>query len=352
MSVSLGLHRVVYRPSLVVAGGLLNGVSQALRLLPERARYAPSDTLVRALRPALAPTRKTAERNFAIMLGRAADDPKVKQLAAASLRNFGRMASDFLRVRTMTPPEVLRWGSAAGEDHLAAALAQGKGAIFALAHFGSWDVAAAYAQAYGLRLTIVTESDWTSELVASSRISRGITLAPRDRALRLALKALSRGETVAIITDIVRPGFQAVDVPFFGHPTPFPLGPARIAIKTGAPVLITAGLRLSDGRYRIEAQPALQADSRLAPDEGARQLTAAIAARLERLIAAYPEQWYPFRPMWPQVDLDRIPAVPRPEFELPARVPVVQDPVEQRPAIHPGPTGRVIRQRGSQAAGE
>jgi KDO2-lipid IV(A) lauroyltransferase len=286
------------------------------------------------------------------MLGRAPDDPKVKQLAAASLRNFGRMGSDFLRVRTMTPEQVLRWGTAVGEDHFAAAMAEGKGAIFALAHFGSWDVAAAYAQAYGLKLTIVTESDWTSELVASSRISRGMTLAPRDRALRLALKALARRETVAIITDIVRPGFQAVDVPFFGHPTPFPLGPARIAIKTGAPILITAGLRLSDGRYRIEAQPAIHADPRLEPDQAAIQLTAAIAARLEGLIAAYPEQWYPFRPMWPQVDLERIPAVPRPEFELAAGVPVVEQPVEQRPPVRPRSAGRIVRQRGGQAAGE
>lgn len=330
----------------------MNGVSHALRLLPARERYRPSDALVTALGLPLKRTRKTAQRNFAIMLGRAPDDPKVKQLAAASLRNFGRMSSDFLRVRTMTPKEVLGWGEAAGEDHLAAALAEGKGAIFALAHFGSWDVPAAYAQAYGLKLTIVTESDWSSQLVAASRVSRGMTLAPRDRALRLALRALARGETVAIISDIVRPGFQAIDVPFFGQRTPFPLGTARIAIKTGAPVLVTAGLRLPDGKYRIEAQPAMRPDPRLAPEDAAAQLTAAIAARLERLIAAYPEQWYPFRPIWPQVDLERIPAVPRPEFELPARVPVVEEPVEQRPGMHPRSAGGVVGQRGSHAAGQ
>jgi lauroyl/myristoyl acyltransferase len=72
-------------------------------------------------------------------------------------------------------------------------------------------------------------------------------------------------------------------------------------------------VRTADNRYLVEAQPALVPDrptdrspdrspdrSRHADhaDAAAIAMTAAIAAGFERIITAYPEQWYPFHPVW------------------------------------------------------
>lgn len=285
--------------ALMTASGLMDAVSGGVRRLPQRARYLPADAITAQLTVPLLRRRPIIERNFAAILGAAPDDPRVYRLARLSIRNFGRMAIDFLAARTMSEAEVLRWITPAGADYLAEAFEHGRGVIMALAHHGSWDVAAAFAQAYGCKLTVVTESNWMAELVAGSRTGRGVTLAPRDRSPRALFRALARNECVAIVCDIAEDEFQTAAVPFFGRPAPLPLGPARLARHMRSPILVVSNVRQSDGSYRITGQPLLWADQSLPEDEAVRALTASVAAGFERIVAACPAQWYPFHPIWP-----------------------------------------------------
>jgi lauroyl/myristoyl acyltransferase len=290
--------------SLMAAGALLDGVSATIRRLPVQTRYAVSDQIIWTLGPLLRRAERVAEANFARVVG-----PAAHAVAARSLRNYGRMAMDFLASRTMNADELLALVETRGEDHFRAALAQGHGVIFALPHVGSWDVAAVFAQAYGCKLTIVTESDWATELVAGSRLAHGVTLAPRDQSLRPLFRALRRQECAVMLCDITPPGVQTAEVPFFGAPARFPLGPARLAAATGAPVLVIMSVRTADNRYIVEAQPALlpERPADRTPDHIARTheadtaaiaMTAAIAAGFERIIRAYPDQWYPYHHVW------------------------------------------------------
>jgi len=281
-----------------VAAGCMDAASYTLRRLPPPVRYLPADAITLPLTRLALPRKAMIEGNFATMLDTSPDHPRVRVLARASVANFGRMAIDFLGVRTMTAGEVLAWVHPRGEEHLAEALNGGRGVIMALPHLGSWDVAAAFAQAYGCRLTVVTESDWMADLVAGSRSETGVTLVPRDRSLRALFRALARNDCVAMLCDIAAGGLQSVDVPFFGRPAPFPTGPARLSRHTGAPILVVGCIRQPDRSYRIEAQPLLRPDRGRAGDEGIKDLTAAMVAGFERLIATYPEHWYPFHPIW------------------------------------------------------
>jgi KDO2-lipid IV(A) lauroyltransferase len=315
----------------------MNGASWGLRLLPTSARYVPAEATIAALSPLLKKQRRIAELNFALAFNHPAGSAEPMRLARESQRNYARMGADFLRLRTMTPQEVLRWGQPWGEEYLAAARKQGRGVIFALAHFGSWDVAAAYAQAFGQRLTLVTESSWSSELVASSRLGKGLQIAPREKALRLVFRALSRNECVAIISDLVEDEFQTGQVQFFGRATRFPLGPARLARRTGAGVMVCAAVRLKDGTYRVEGKEPLWADPAVPEKQAVLDLTAAIALRFEILIRAFPEQWYPFRPVWP---------------ELIRGVPVVKQPVPDGGPALQRPGRGIVRKRSAETAGE
>jgi lauroyl/myristoyl acyltransferase len=122
---------------------------------------------------------------------------------------------------------------------------------------------------------------------------------PRAQSLRALFRALARDECVVLLGDIAPEGVETAQVPFFGRPAPFPLGPARLAQRTRAPILVISCVRMPDYTYRLEAQPPLRADPTRPADAAVLDLTAAIAARFERLIAAWPEQWYPFHPVWP-----------------------------------------------------
>lgn len=292
------VHAYARQESLDGAAMLMDGLSYSLRRLPPALRYLPADAITHPLAALWSSRRPIIEANFAVMLGRSRPDPYVRALARRSVHNFGRMAIDFLAARTMTGAEILSWVTPIGKEYLDGALAEGRGAILALPHFGSWDVAAAFAQASGWQLTVVTQSNWVTELAARARSAHGVTLAPRDHSLRAIFRALARNECVAILSDIAQDGLQTACVPFFGRPAPFPLGPARLAQRTGAPVLVIGCRRLTDHSYRIESLPPLRVDPHLPADDAVVALTAAIAAGFEQHIGGCPEQWYPFHPVW------------------------------------------------------
>ena len=285
--------------SLAVAGALLDGVSRGVGRLPSAWRYRPADAITAPLARLLASRRRTIAENYAIMLGLDAGDPLAQWLATESIVNYGRMAVDFLASRTMTPEDALALSTTHGEEHLRDALSDGHGVIFALPHFGSWDMAAVLATAFDCKLTVVTESDWLTELVASSRRNAGVTLAPRDRSLRQLFRALAHQECVVMLTDVINEGVQSVEVPFFGYPAPFPVGPARLSEHTGAPIMVVSAWRTPERTYRMEGQAPLRPDSERTTEENVYALTAGVARGFERVITPHPEQWYPFHPIWP-----------------------------------------------------
>lgn len=288
------------RDWLLAAGtAMMDGVSRGLRRLPDRRRYLPADAITAAITVMWSRRLPVIAQNFASALGLPAGHPRVQYLTRASIRNYGRMAVDFLMVRTMTSDEVLRWVAPVHAEYLDEALHAGRGAILVLPHAGSWDVAAAFAQSYGYQLNVVTEGSWAAELVAGSRQAGGVTLIPRDRSLRPLFRALARNQCVVMLADIAHDEIQAVAVPFFGRPAPLPAGPARLSEHTGAPILVISCVRLHDGSYRIEAYRPLRAEAGMATEKAVTALTAAIAADFERVIAASPEQWYPFHRVWP-----------------------------------------------------
>src|SRR5437764_7784865 len=137
---------------LLPAAYCMDLVSDAVRHLPPRVRYLPADAIAVPLALLWSRRRQVTEQNFAIMLGVSPSDPSVRTLVRRSMRNFGRMAIDFLTVRTMTARDVWAWGTPVGEACLADAQRDHRGIILVFPHAGSWDVAAAYAQTYGLQL--------------------------------------------------------------------------------------------------------------------------------------------------------------------------------------------------------
>ncbi len=79
--------------------------------------------------------------------------------------------------------------------------------------------------------------------------------------------------------------------------TTLPAGPAVLAAKTGATIAPLAIRRIGDGRYRIEPHGEFTVPSSDPAD--IQRATQRIADALQETIAAAPEQWYSFKPMWP-----------------------------------------------------
>jgi lauroyl/myristoyl acyltransferase len=84
--------------------------------------------------------------------------------------------------------------------------------------------------------------------------------------------------------DLAGRGMATVSCDFLGERSPIPLGPARIAMRTGAALLVGTPAPSGDGRVAVTAE---RVDT--GGDEGA--VVERIAKALERRIMAWPAHW-------------------------------------------------------------
>jgi len=175
------------------------------------------------------------------------------------------------------------------------------GLIHLSMHFGSVDLSALYGSRVGA-LPLTGPMEFVGSPLARAYFERvrnelDVTIVPVDNAADALIAALERGEAVGIVADrnIVGRGSQ---VELFGAPVRLPIGPAMLAVGTGAPLYLQAIERTGPGEW-------LGHSVRLRPPEGVprREATRAIleqeARAFERIIARAPEQWTTlFFPIW------------------------------------------------------
>jgi len=235
------------------------------------------------------------------------DAEERRALARAVTRHFARSALDAIRLQRLQPEELLAAVEVTGIENLEKAQARGRGAFFLTAHIGSWEVAALVT---GLRveagLSVVNRPlDNPLLEVELDRLRKlyGNRVFGKHNILREMLAQLKKGGGVGILIDQRVREDQGVEVPFFGHPAWTHPILARMARKTGAPVVPTFALRDTPGRYRLRYETPVAVDdlSEAALDDVA--LTTRYMAILETAIRANPDQWLWYHDRWKQLRL-------------------------------------------------
>ncbi len=246
--------------------------------------------------------RETARRNYARILGRPIHDPLVDRMARACFRHFALYIAEMIHVQGWGTDSLLDRLEIEGEQHFDEAESYGKGIIFTSAHMGSTEVAAAIVALRGYKITSIAEPlrpQFVMDWAVACRAAMGITLLPATGSGIRLLRALRRGEMVAFVVDIGVDLGGGVPATFFGHRTVFPVGPARLARLSGAPIVFGLAARKPGGRFVAHISPPIPANRELDADEDARQITERIVAEFEGFVRRYPEQWYVFRDIWP-----------------------------------------------------
>ena len=246
--------------------------------------------------------RATARRNHARILGRPVDDPLVEHMAHRTFRHFGRYIVELLSVQGWSLDSMRERIEIEGDEHFDEAIAYGRGIIFTGAHMGSIEVASTLVLLKGFKITSVAERlpkmlmDW----LIACRAEMGVELLPAVGSGMALVRRLRRGEMVALVVDLGISNGDGLNVRFFGHETMFPLGPARLARLSGAPIVFGWAARKPGGRYVAHVSAPILSNRDLDPEEDARQITGRIVSEFEQAVRRYPEQWYVFREMWPK----------------------------------------------------
>lgn len=173
-----------------------------------------------------------------------------------------------------------------------------RGAVLATAHIGNWELPALYLASLGYRLHAVAGVQMNTLLTGPLREAkerRGITVVGPDRSYRHLYRALRAGEIVALLIDgDVYTGGERVRL--LGRNVRLPSGAARLAARTGAPVVGAYCRRIGDDRSRIHLETILEAGE--AAWLGPAAAHERIAGALGRFIGANSDQWCLFRRFW------------------------------------------------------
>jgi KDO2-lipid IV(A) lauroyltransferase len=187
-----------------------------------------------------------------------------------------------------------------GVDHLERAQAAGRGALLLTGHFGNFELLGAWlGRMHPVDFVVKPLTNpYVDRWLEGLRRESGVGTLPLGLGVRGVYRALRENRWIALLADqdARRDG---VFVPFFGRDASTPRGPAELAVRTGAPIVMGFGWRGADGRLRLDVGPTLTPDPGIAdPEASVRDLTARHTAALEARVRERPEQWFWLHRRW------------------------------------------------------
>lgn len=214
-----------------------------------------------------------------------------------SFANLGRGLAELAFLDRLTPENVGDLVSVEGLEHFDAAReASPDGGVIALtAHFGNFELLAVAMALRGIPITIVyrERAPALDATLRSWRELHGTAAIPRGSAARGVLRALRGGRVVAMTLDQDTPQREGVFVPFFSRLACTRDAPARIAMRTGAPVLPVFLFRRGERHaHHMRCAPPLALEPAGSDPEGAvRENVGRMARAIEDAIREAPDQW-------------------------------------------------------------
>lgn len=209
-------------------------------------------------------------------------------------QNLARMLGDFAQFPRLNRANIERLIVYDGFENFARAKDLGKGVLFLTAHFGNWELSSFAHGLYGFPCNFVIrelDNPLIDRLVNGYRsASGGRAIEKKDFAFQ-AIRALKQGEAVGILMDQNMQPPEGIFVDFFGRAASTTTGPARLAQKTGVPVVL--GLVIWDPKlrkYRLRFDP-VEWILRQDPEEEIAVNTANFTRKIEAYVRRYPDQW-------------------------------------------------------------
>ena len=209
----------------------------------------------------------------------------------AAVAHAGRMVAELPRLWLGAPLPC----RIEGEACVDAAYAAGRGVVFLTPHQGCFELSAqSIARRWSAERGPITvlyrpaRQAWLAKVMETARNRPGMQAVPTTLAgVRQMIKALRRGEAVGLLPDQVPPEGQGLWSPVFGREAYTMTLAARLALQTGAAVVLVRCERLAWGRgFVTHFEPLAQPLPALLEDA-----VLQINQAMEHLIRQCPEQY-------------------------------------------------------------
>ncbi len=286
--------------------GLLLG-----RHLPRRTGYGlarcAADVIVRR-QPKV---YHTVRANLRHILGPRVDGDVLHHMARQVFFHAGKTYYDFFHALGQ-PPEVLARAVRVPSsllERIEWEMISGRGTLLLITHMSNFDLAGLAVGAHGLPIQVLSLANPGAGFRVLNRLRamQGFEITPiTPQSLRAAIRRLKSGGVVVTGVDRPVPQDQAL-IEFFGQPAYLPLGPARMALRSGATVVVGSCRCDPDMGYDLEFVGPLEVVRTGDRRRDILDNTRRWAAIVETYVRAHPEQWMMFHPLWPNASAAEIP---------------------------------------------
>ena len=244
--------------------------------------------------------REITLNNLALALGDELGAMKRRNIARAVYRNLGQILFEVGWSLNASHKVLNKTIIIEGLNNFRTAYEKGKGVLVITAHIGNWELLSIVAGRASIPTNIVYRPlDFRplNLFFEKARSRFGTKLIPSRYALLKVLKALKKGEAVAMLMDQNVDYYDGTWVDFFGHPACTSKAMAIIALRTGAPVLPVFLYREDHGFRAVFGDvipPAVTGDRTKDIETNTAQYTKVI----EEGVRLRPEQWFWVHRRW------------------------------------------------------
>ncbi len=245
--------------------------------------------------------RRKTLRNLKIAFPKGMDDQALNRLGLAVWTGLGQNV--FETARWLKWPQAKIASQVArirGWEHLEKALLKKKGVLLVTAHLGNWELLGA-ALASRHPTAAVAQKLYDArfdKIITEFREKRlGVSMIKRGMALRGILEALRENQIVMVLCD-QDTGKDGVFVPFLGKAAWTQSGTARIALKSGAPLVPAYVVRGVEGAYEMHVEKPIPEPTGADAEKNILEMTRRYTESIESYVKAYPDQWVWMHNRW------------------------------------------------------
>jgi KDO2-lipid IV(A) lauroyltransferase len=250
--------------------------------------------------------RKIAYKNLRLVFDLSMNNREIKKIVKKVYINIGQSLAEFFYIPKVTEEFVNKFVDIYGKHYIDSALMQGKGIINVVGHFGNWELINPIYRILGYHLTAVAypqKNELTNTLINQCRSSSGAVIINDNVPYKVLIDVLKRNEILILVADQDARS-HGVFVEFLGRLASTARGPAVLALRTGAPIIVTCLIRQGIKHTMIISEPI-----RLIKTGNWKQdiliNTRQWCEILEKFIYKYPEQWFWLHQRW-KTNIDNI----------------------------------------------
>jgi len=198
-----------------------------------------------------APTASARLKANVRQCGLAKNAAELKKIIRQNIAEHGKSMTETLGIWLKSESEVRNFvQKVEGWGFVEEAMERKNGIIFLTPHLGCFEIASIY---YGAKhpITVLFRAPkltFLLPLIKQGRVRTGVSLAEANtNGVRKLMEALKRGEAIGILPDQIPKAGEGEWADFFGKPAYTMTLASKLAVKTGATVIMAFGERLENG---------------------------------------------------------------------------------------------------------